>query len=180
MNETNGVWGKAIAVPGTAHLDGFSPSWWHWSEITSISCVRPGWCAAGGTYYDGSLGHRLPFVVDERNGAWGQATRLPGLWRLNRRLYGVVTSVSCAAGSCAAVGQYVARPAYANDAVQAFVAQEAHGVWSDAVELPGIAALHSVASTAGEISCGAPGSCAMGGRYKVGPHRHTRAFVTAP
>src|SRR5215472_6650247 len=66
VNEVNGVWHKAIPVPGVLALNvrrnGF---------ISSVSCTRRGDCTAGGRYL-GPKGAR-PFVVDEVNGVWHKA-----------------------------------------------------------------------------------------------------------
>jgi hypothetical protein len=72
--ETNGSWGTAIEVPGTAAVSG-SPA-----HVNSISCAATGDCAAGGFVTDGMFGER-PFVVSEKNGSWGEASavRLPVL-----------------------------------------------------------------------------------------------------
>lgn len=55
VSETNGTWGDAVTVPGTATLN-------------SISCAAAGECAAGGGYYKA-------FVVSATNGDWGNALR---------------------------------------------------------------------------------------------------------
>ena len=46
--EKNGVWGKAITVPGTGALETGREA-----SLTSISCGSPGNCAAGGYYRTG-------------------------------------------------------------------------------------------------------------------------------
>jgi hypothetical protein len=58
-NETNGTWGTAEKVPGSAALNegGFA-------QITSVSCGSAGTCAAGGTYTD-LRSHQQAFVVSE-------------------------------------------------------------------------------------------------------------------
>jgi hypothetical protein len=63
--EKNGVWGRAIKVPGLAALDkgGFA-------EVLSVSCARAGSCAAGGDYTRGL--NQQGFVVVERHGVWGR------------------------------------------------------------------------------------------------------------
>ncbi len=58
--EKNGVWGKAIEVPGLAALNKGA------AEVTSVSCVSPGSCAAGGIYQDRpGQGHFQGFVVSQ-------------------------------------------------------------------------------------------------------------------
>ncbi len=58
VNEENGVWHKAVEVPGTAALNvGGS------AAVNGVSCAGIGDCAAAGSYTDGS-GHYQGFVVD--------------------------------------------------------------------------------------------------------------------
>jgi hypothetical protein len=68
VSETNGSWGNAIDVPGTALFTGDG-------AVRSISCPTAGDCAAGG-----QVSHEYPekraFVVSEKNGTWGRATIL--------------------------------------------------------------------------------------------------------
>ena len=59
VNETNGTWGSAQQVPGTATLNtgGFA-------QIRSVSCTSPGNCSAGGLYSE-TRNHYQAFVVSE-------------------------------------------------------------------------------------------------------------------
>jgi hypothetical protein len=59
VEETNGTWGTAIEVPGTAALNqgGFA-------FVESVSCASAAECSAGGIYADSS-GHDQVFVVDK-------------------------------------------------------------------------------------------------------------------
>jgi hypothetical protein len=58
-SERNGIWGKAIEVPGSGALNkgGFA-------FADSVSCASAGNCSAGGIYTDGS-GHFQAFVVSQ-------------------------------------------------------------------------------------------------------------------
>ena len=58
VSETNGTWGNAIEVPGTAALNSFGKA-----GVTSVSCGAAGDCAAVGSYTDGSR-HNQAFVAD--------------------------------------------------------------------------------------------------------------------
>lgn len=63
VNETNGTWGSAEEVPGTASLNtgGFA-------VINSVSCGSVGHCTAGGYYTEslgGGFGQQQAFVVDQ-------------------------------------------------------------------------------------------------------------------
>lgn len=136
VNETHGVWGRAVRVdsPAIAFND---------PELSTMSCATPDFCAAGGSYDDG-YGQRA-FVVSERDGVWGHAIRVPG----RRGRGGEVTSVSCdTAEFCAAIGDF--------DGV-AFVANSVNGAWQKAVEVKGPTG-RDVRGT-GSISCASAGAC---------------------
>jgi hypothetical protein len=97
VSEKNGVWGRAIDVPGLRAVarDGY---------LNSVSCASPGNCAAGGEYGGGGSG---VFVARQKNGVWGQETTVPGMGALNKGSSLGVSSVSCPpAGSCVAGGYY--------------------------------------------------------------------------
>jgi hypothetical protein len=96
VSEKNGVWGKAIDVPGLRHVA-------RDANLSSVSCASAGNCAAGGSWDGDGSG---AWVVREKNGVWGKETTVPGLSALNKGIAGV-SSVSCAsAGSCVAGGNY--------------------------------------------------------------------------
>jgi len=59
VSETNGTWGTAKEVPGTATLNKGGRA-----AADSVSCAAPGNCSAGGAYLDGSR-HGQAFVVGE-------------------------------------------------------------------------------------------------------------------
>jgi hypothetical protein len=101
VSQKNGVWGKALEVPGTAALnaDGLAMT-------NALSCASAGNCSAGGVYYDSGANNQA-FVVSEVNGAWGKALKVPGSAALNTGAFASVFSVSCAsAGNCGAGGEY--------------------------------------------------------------------------
>src|SRR5580704_9425224 len=102
VREKNGSWGNAIEVPGLAALNVGGNA-----DVESVSCGQARYCAAGGTYRDGS-GHQQAFVVSDINGAWGTAIEVPGSAALNTGGSAQVTSVSCASARyCAAGGYYM-------------------------------------------------------------------------
>ena len=104
-DETNGTWGKAEEVPGTAALNLGENA-----TTNSVSCASAGNCSAGGSYEDGSF-HDQAFVVDETNGTWGKAEAVPGTAALNKGGIAGTGSVSCAsAGHCSAGGWYTTGP----------------------------------------------------------------------
>src|SRR5206468_3763262 len=140
-NETNGIWGAAIPVPGLEPLeDGANEA-----VMVSLSCTTAHFCTAGGTYTVGtsddlsSTGHIEPFLVTETNGVWGTAFTPPDFDDLNVGQASDLFSISCAtATSCAAGGSYTDD----SHRQQAFVVSETHGVWEHAIEVPGTAALN--------------------------------------
>ena len=166
-SETNGSWGTAVEVPGTAALNSSG-----FAQVNSVSCAAAGNCAAGGFYSDGS--GRQTFVASEKNGSWGAAVEVPGIAALNSGGFANLYSVSCgAAGACAAGGIYTDGSAH----IQAWVVSDKHGHWGGAVKVPGTAALNKGGSAGlKSVSCAAAGACAAGGSYKDGSG-HIQAFV---
>jgi D-alanine-D-alanine ligase-like ATP-grasp enzyme len=157
VDKTNGTWGTAQEVPGTAALNKGGVA-----VIFSVSCASAGNCSAGG-YYANRVNHEQGLVVDETNGTWGTAQKVPGLAALNKK-YAGVTSMSCAsAGNCSAGGYYT-YDSELND--QAFVVSETNGTWHTAEEVPGTAALNTGgAATVNSVSCVSAGHCSAGGSY---------------
>jgi hypothetical protein len=158
VTQTNGTWGTAIEVPGTAGRNGGG-----YAQINSVSCATPGNCSAGGEY-TGTTPATQAFVVNQSGGKWGTAVEVPGTAVLNKRGLAQVNSVSCAtAGNCSAGGFY--QDAAYNS--QAFVVNETGGTWGTAVEVPGTAALDqgSPGATVVSLSCAAAGECSAGGAY---------------
>ena len=151
----NGRWAKAIPVPGLRALNTGQDA-----EVLSVSCARPGSCAAAGTYSDpsGSQG----FAASERNGRWGKAIPIPGLKALNKGAGIEDMSVSCAAaGTCAAGGDY----SDSSGNGQGFVASGRNGRWGKAIEVPGLGALNKENAFVFSVSCAPAGTCAAGGVY---------------
>jgi hypothetical protein len=168
VNETDGTWRKAQKVPGSAALnqDGYG-------ELDSVSCAAAGNCSATGSYTDSSR-HQQAFVVNETDGTWRKAQKVPGSAALNQDGYGGLGSVSCAsAGNCSASGYYTDGSGHE----QAFVVGETHGSWGTAQEVPGTAGLNK-GGFAGisSLSCASAGNCSAGGYYTDGS-RHEQAFV---
>jgi hypothetical protein len=100
VSETNGTWGDATELPGSASLFiGGAGS------ATSISCSSVGNCSTGGAYID-ELGNYQAYVATEKSGSWGDAIELPGSSTLNTAGGAQVTSISCSQDSGCAVGGY--------------------------------------------------------------------------
>jgi hypothetical protein len=156
VSETNGVWGTAIEVPGTAALNKSGNA-----QISSVSCASAGNCSAGG-YYTGVAGEQA-FVVSQAQGTWGTAVKVPGLAALNQGGNAQVSSVSCAsAGNCSGGGFYTD----SSGGQQALVVIQAQGTWGSATEVPGTATLNTggVAQIS-SVSCASAGNCSAGGYY---------------
>ncbi len=190
--ERNGVWGRALEVPGSGILNVGGDA-----DILSVSCGSAGDCAAGGTYSDTDVhplvpgirasGFQVPgfqaFVVGERNGVWGKAREVPGSGILNTGDAAAVTSVSCgSAGDCVAGGSYSAHASADGRAVvvadnKAFVVGERDGVWGRIRLIPGLAALDVGGNDwISSVSCGSAGSCSAGGSFTDGSG-NLQAFV---
>jgi Bacterial Ig-like domain (group 3) len=164
VNETDGTWSNAEAVPGLEALDSGNDA-----TIISISCASAGNCTAGGHYSDTYGSRSAPevqaFVVDETDGSWGDAEEVPGTAALTTDHFAETTSVSCAsAGNCAAGGIYWISATSSQD----FVADETAGTWGTAITVPGLAALNPGHADLNSISCGSAGNCAVAGSISGG------------
>ena len=164
----NDSWGKAIEVPGLETLNKGGDA-----EVNSVSCARPGICAAGGFYRDADR-HWQGFVAVEKNGRWRPAIEVPGLATLNKGGNAEVNSVSCTSrGGCAAGGFYRDGEGHR----QGFVAMERRGRWRRAIEVPGLATLNTGGDVGvTSVSCVSGGGCAAGGFYRDAD-RHRQGFV---
>src|SRR5216683_1250180 len=161
VSEVNGVWGRAVEVPGL----GFLNMGGH-AGVNSVSCGSAGSCAAVGDYADGGR-HQQGFVAVKENGGWSRAVEVPGLGALNKGGAAYVSSVSCASpGNCAAGGDYRADAA---GRAQAFVVSEKNGSWGTAQQVAGNLST-GPGGDAGvtTVSCASAGNCAAGGQYDYG------------
>ena len=118
--ETNGTWGKAEVIPGTARLNSGADG-----GTTTLSCPRPGACTAAGYYGVGTAGDKVfnleLFVDSQAGGKWGQAEEIPGTAALNKDHQAGLGQVSCPApDQCSAGGAYSDR----KDNGQAFVVSQ--------------------------------------------------------
>jgi hypothetical protein len=156
--ETNGTWGKARLVPGSAALNKRGLA-----QVNSVSCASVGNCSAGGFYMDAGFDTQA-FVVTESGGTWGSAAEIPGTAALDKNAPGAVAdSVSCGApGDCSATGSYTD----SSGAQQAFVADQSAGTWGSAEEVPGTAPLNGGGqAVAQSVSCAPAGLCNAVGTY---------------
>ena len=157
----SGGWHPAVQVPGTAALNIGGNA-----TVFAVSCTAPGTCAAGGSYGSDSTDQNATqaFLVSQRAGRWGTASKPRGL-----RALGVLSSeirtVSCAsAGNCAAGGDYTDF----SGSDQAMIVTERAGRWGKAVEVPGTATLNADDAEVTSVSCAAAGDCLAGGFYDYG------------
>jgi hypothetical protein len=154
VSETDGAWSSAVPLPGSGSL-------FQGSGFLSydISCSYPGNCSVSGTY-DGSSGSQ-GFVDSEVNGVWGDVAAVPGLSQLDVLSEANFDSISCSTpGNCSAGGSYAATLVGSTYYPEAFVVSETNGVWGNAIEVPGSAALNPGGyATVESISCSSPGNC---------------------
>jgi|SRR5579862_143632 len=166
-DETNGTWGTAIEVPGTATLNAAGTA-----SVTAVSCSTPGNCTAGGTYTD-AQSEVQAFIVDETSGTWGTAIEVPGTSTLNAG-NATVASISCASdGNCTVGGLFhdsSHRP-------HTYVIDKTSGTWGTAIEVPGIGALNTGSfAQVTSVSCATAGNCDAGGIYDDASG-HQQVFV---
>src|SRR6266851_5641185 len=163
--EENGVWGRAVEVPGLGAVNKGGAAY-----VSSVSCASPGNCAAGGYYNSDAAGSAQAFVVSEKNGSWGTAQEVAA--NLNTGSGASVDTVSCAsADNCAAGGQYAGA---SKD--QAFVISEVNGTWATAKEVAGKLNSNGPASVT-SVSCASAGNCSAGGTFDYGGYN--AAFVVS-
>jgi hypothetical protein len=168
-DEKAGTWRTAKEVPGTAALNTGS------AAVNSVSCGSAGNCSAGGGYRS-AAGPFQAFVANEVNGAWHTALAVPGTVSIGSGPGSAVSSVSCtAAGYCGAGGYYEDT----SGGQQAFVADEKHGTWQTALEVPGTGALNIAPfASVTSLSCTSAGNCSAGGYYSVAAGRF-QVFVVS-
>jgi len=168
-----GTWGPAQPVPGLAALAPHGSTVIS-ADINAISCATPGNCAAVGSYVVDTSGHnaRVPLVVTETNGTWGNAQKVTGAV-LSTANSPALENVSCGApGDCTATGYSGAGPSQ-----QAFFVTEALGAWGTASPIDASALGTGVASKFIAVSCSAAGECAAVGYYVPANSFVEQAFV---
>jgi hypothetical protein len=150
--ESGGTWSAAQPVPGLAALADGQRNW-----VFSVSCPSAGNCTAAGEVHP-DLGPL--FVVDEKNGSWGDAIELAG-GRADGALeiYFDQTPLACAsAGNCVVSGTLNGL---------GFIASEVNGTWSSPGEWE-YPTLKSASVTVTTLSCPSPGNCSAGGVVPIG------------
>jgi hypothetical protein len=167
-SEKNGVWGKAIKMPGEGALKYTGGG----TSLDSISCPSAGNCTAGGTLL---TDHYRAYIVSEKNGAWSKAKIVPGTEALNAGGRAEVTAVSCkSATACTIGGTYL----NSTHDYQSFVAStDSMGDWQKAKILPGTAAALQTSGFAilTSLTCASAGNCVAGGQFSAADG--SQAFV---
>jgi hypothetical protein len=175
VTQTNGRWGKAFEVPGTAALNAEGLA-----AVNAVSCGFTGNCTVGGEYSfapASACGFNQcvqAFVANEVNGRWQAAHAVPGLAQLNTGMDATVDAISCTPnGNCAAGGEYTQI-----EIGEAFVVTETAGHWHDAQEVTGLPELYTGQyAYVTAVSCASPGNCAAGGSWRDPDYVDTHAFV---
>jgi hypothetical protein len=180
VDEVNGTWGAPQRV------DGISPiaTQVEPDQIFSLSCLSPRNCEAGG-YFSTPAGNLHAMVVAEISGTWTQAFALPGLAApavidFNPSGDSAISSVSCnASGLCALGGTYADN----HGNTRSFIATKSStGTWTTQ-SVPGMDDLHAAGvANVNDVSCGAPGFCALGGQFDeqfTADSTATQAYVDA-
>ncbi len=159
VNQTDGTWGNAIAIPALSVLNTGGNA-----EGTSVSCASAGNCAVTGYYITASA--IQGFVVNQTDGTWGDAIDIPALISLNTGANAQGNSVSCAsAGNCAVTGYY-----NTTTTRQGFVVNQNNGdPWGNAIPIPALSVLNTAGFAEGtSVSCASAGNCAVTGSYTDG------------
>ena len=158
-----GKWQTAQEVPGVGAMNTGGAA-----SIVSVSCASAGNCSAVGKYGVNCGNDRCDqaLVVSEVGGVWQQAEAVPGTATFNLGGDTEIDSVSCAAaGNCSAGGWYTDVLKHEH----ALVVSEVGGVWQQAGEVPGTAALSKGGNAEIEsVSCASAGNCSAGGYYTDG------------
>ncbi|HET7015330.1 MAG TPA: hypothetical protein VFI65_15535 [Streptosporangiaceae bacterium] len=166
VSEKNGRWGTAEEIPGLASLTSSA------ADVNVLSCSSPGNCVVGGDYHvnagEFNAAGSEPFVVSQRNGAWGLMQTFPAIKAVNTAGISSINGLSCrSAGTCLAAGTY--RTFNGHDHV--FSIAERDGTWGAFRPIPGMAALPGggeFTATIANVSCPSAGDCAVGGTYSDG------------
>lgn len=157
--ESGGTW-SVQAVPGLSALAANL----EYSTVDSVSCPAVGDCTAAGQFTSPADTNQL-FVVTERNGSWGQASKLP---QPATQVGGIIVTGNQIPLSCGAPGDCAL-------ASEGMIADEANGTWAGLDTSPGLP-LAAGGSVLTAVSCPSAGNCSAGG-YTGSGKQGTDAFV---
>ena len=186
--EKNGRWSRLTKVLSASKAP--TPH-----KISSLSCSGPGNCAAGGG--------KPAFVASEVNGQWGRAHQFGAEGNNANAKVSCTSAGNCTATwntfvvaernghwgiSCTSSVNCLVGGLYPDShRGSAFVASERNGHWGKAIEVPGIPppgpplcepdSSSCVAGQTLSASCGAGGTCAVGGWYDTPELSGKVAFV---
>lgn len=171
--ESRAHWNKAFTVPGLDNsLDGEGntvPD----SEVTWILCRAAGSCSVGGTYTDDLNAicfscHQNAFVVNQVNGEWYRAIRVPGLKALNDGDSATLDVGDCAAvGFCEIAGTFLDGQSPAT--FQLYTAGEINGTWQEARQLTYLQPFDPRgAPKLSALACSTPTNCTTTGTFANG------------
>jgi Bacterial Ig-like domain (group 3) len=136
--------------------------------MESVACPSTTECAAVGYMFSSTAD--VAFTIDEGRGSWGSVSIPPGTGSMS-----VPYAVSCGMpGDCATTGMAVVGK---NQTQVAFTADELSYYWGGITPVPGLSALKAQVSLASDVSCPAPGNCAVVGNYLT-PSGQRVPFVT--
>jgi hypothetical protein len=158
IDEKDGHWGSAVPVPGIPIVPNSV------TQVSAVSCVSPGNCAAGGnvSIQTGPVGNNTTtyeaYVVQETGGGWQQARLIPGMSEL--------TQLSCpAAGDCTATGLVGPVTACYVDHLgcPAAVLTEKNSSWGTPRQVVTAAQARTAQSSVNALSCASAGNCVAAG-----------------
>lgn len=116
VTETNGTWGKGVALPGWTQLNQGDQS-----SISQISCSSAGNCGVAGAYsakYDFGFEYTQPFAATEAHGKWNKAIGVPGIkiqaLKGSGQL-GATNAISCTAPDKCSAGGWISSEGPDND-----------------------------------------------------------------
>jgi hypothetical protein len=163
VTATHGHWGTAQQIALPANSD---PGSSFLTTLGSVSCRAPGDCVAGGGYFNDTDG-AVPLSATEAGGHWRTAVpvQLPANFMAEETLPQPIQGISCRAGACTGVGDYL--PSGPQKAFAGTGSGGKFGVLKEILAVPprvGSAAITNLDS----VSCPAAGLCVAAGNYIKG------------
>ncbi len=157
-DEVDGTWGPETVVNGVSGLHSRSYD----SVLLNVQCPAVGDCLASGSTANNANGFRDSFIVQEQDGTWLPATRIPWLSRRDTLGFDQVTALACPkAGWCTIGGFYQAR----DHTAHYFVQSQRGGSWTTpiALSVPGFTPKN--ADPVLRVECPQPERCDVAGYY---------------
>lgn len=161
VSQVRGVWHSGEEVTLPANASAFAGA-----SLSEVTCLSDSSCAALGTFISNTGGIEA-MTTSSANGSWSRATEIAMPTGANANpnafLFGF-DGIACASpGNCSLGGQY----RDSAGAYQGFLANEANGVWSQAVEM----AIPTGGVSSGKnggvvaVTCPSIGECQASGSY---------------